>query len=102
MIKIKNNVKPGRAEGKTSAKQVFTLTGTDARTVQLVGDFTEWQKHPIPLQKDSTGVWHAAVELRPGPHRYRFLVDGQWQDDPAWSRRVANPYGSQDCLRQVA
>jgi hypothetical protein len=42
------------------------------------------------------------VELEPGEHHYRFLVDGQWRDDPDTVWRVQNPFGSQDSVCQIA
>jgi 1,4-alpha-glucan branching enzyme len=71
-------------------------------TVALVGDFTNWQENPIHLKKASGGVWSVSVPLTPGTHRYRFIVDGQWREDPACALRAPNPYGSQDSVRQVA
>jgi 1,4-alpha-glucan branching enzyme len=82
--------------------QTFSITAPDAMTVALVGDFTHWQQKPIRLQKDARGIWHTTVELEPGPHRYRFLVDGQWRDDPECTLQVSNPYGGRDSVRQVA
>jgi 1,4-alpha-glucan branching enzyme len=70
-------------------------------SVQLVGDFTDWNEHPVSLHKGHRGIWRTTVDLEPGTHRYRFLVDGQWRDDPKCKVRVANPFGSQDAIRQV-
>jgi hypothetical protein len=42
------------------------------------------------------------VALPPGTHHYRFIVDGEWRDDPECTLRVANPYGTQDNVRQIA
>lgn len=70
-------------------------------SVQLVGDFTHWQKSPISLQKAEGGIWRTKVTLPPGTYHYRFLVDGQWRDDPECTIRVGNPYGSQDSVRRV-
>jgi 1,4-alpha-glucan branching enzyme len=98
----KNHAKngtPGRGNGRT---QTFSFTAPTARSVQLAGDFTHWQQQPINMQKGADGVWRATVELPPGAHPYRFLVDGQWQDDPECALHVPNPYGSQDAVRQVA
>jgi hypothetical protein len=39
--------------------------------------------------------------LEPGTYHYRFLVDGQWRDDPECTLRVDNPYGSNNAVRQV-
>jgi len=87
---------------KGSTTQVFSITAPAAQSVQLVGDFTHWQERPINLRKEGSGVWRATVELKPGEHRYRFLVDGQWRDDPECTLRVENPYGSHDSVRQVS
>jgi 1,4-alpha-glucan branching enzyme len=81
--------------------QSFSCVNPDARSVQLVGDFTNWQEHPIPLHREATGEWHTAIRLAPGTHYYRFLVDGQWRDDPACPMKVPNPFGSQNAVRQV-
>ncbi len=81
--------------------QTFSFTAPTARSVQLVGDFTGWKSHPIPLHKGREGTWRATVALDPGQHRYRFLVDGEWRDDPDCQIRVANPYGTEDDIRQV-
>jgi len=70
--------------------------------VQLAGDFTHWNQKPVNLQKGTDGVWRISLELTPGEHHYRFLVDGQWRDDPQCVLYVPNPYGSQDAVRQVA
>jgi 1,4-alpha-glucan branching enzyme len=71
-------------------------------SVQLVGDFTQWRERPVNLRKGADGIWRTTVELSPGTHHYRFLVDGQWQDDPECSLRAPNPFGSEDMLRPVA
>jgi 1,4-alpha-glucan branching enzyme len=81
--------------------QTFSLLAPTAQLVQLVGDFTQWQHKPIRMEKAAGATWQAGVELAPGEHRYRFIVDGQWQDDPECKMHVPNPYGGQDALRQV-
>ena len=88
--------------GGSRRTQAFSFRAPDAASVQLVGDFTQWQERPINLQKGADGVWHANVELSPGMHHYRFIVDGQWQDDPECPSRAPNPFGSENMTRQVA
>jgi len=87
---------------RSTKRQTFRYTAHDAASVLLVGDFTNWQEKPIPLHKRNGGPWTASVELPPGPHHYRFIVDGEWQDDPECITRVPNPFGSQDMVAQVA
>jgi 1,4-alpha-glucan branching enzyme len=87
---------------KSLKKQQFRFTAPDATSVLLVGDFTHWQKLPIPMHRDHGGVWIASVELPPGRHSYRFIVDSEWQDDPECTVRVPNPFGGHDMVREAA
>ena len=82
--------------------QTFSFRAPDAISVQLVGDFTHWEEQPINLHKGADGVWRTTVELPAGTHHYRFLVDGEWRDDPECALREPNPFGSEDMTRQVA
>ena len=82
-------------------KVTFSLLEPNAASVQLAGDFSDWTKKPINLRKDENGMWKATVPLEPGTHQYRFLVDGQWYDDPACQNRVPNPFGAMNCVREV-
>ena len=82
--------------------QTFRFTAPDAMSVVLVGDFTHWQKQGIPMRKDRDGTWSATVRLEPGRHTYRFIVDGEWRDDPACTLRAPNPFGSADMVREAA
>ena len=83
-------------------KESFELVEPNASDVQLVGDFTDWERNPIALKRQKDGCWKATVPLDPGPHQYRFLVDGKWRDDSTCSRRATNPFGSQNCVRDVS
>jgi 1,4-alpha-glucan branching enzyme len=71
-------------------------------SVVLVGDFTHWQQSAIPMWKDKHGVWTVDVALPPGRHSYRFIVDGEWRDDPECKLRVPNPFGTEDMVRIAA
>jgi 1,4-alpha-glucan branching enzyme len=86
---------------ETAVKQTFRFSAPGAMSVLLVGDFTHWQQRGVPMQKGKDGVWVATVTLQPGKHNYRFIVDGEWRDDPECTLRVANPYGGQNMVRQV-
>jgi 1,4-alpha-glucan branching enzyme len=83
-------------------KETFSFSAPDALSVSLVGDFTNWKKQPISMKKDGTGIWKASVSLDPGTYHYRFLVNGEWRDDPECTLRVPNPYGGEDAVRSVS
>lgn len=91
-----------RQTKNTAKAQNFSLTAPDAVSVMLVGDFTHWQEKPINMTKQQGGVWTATVNLPPGTHHYRFLVDGQWRDDPECTMRVPNPFGGENSVRTVS
>lgn len=82
-------------------EQEFRFTAPTAMTVQLVGDFTGWRQAPITLSKAADGTWRTRVSMQPGTHRYRFMVDGEWRDDPDCTLRVPNPYGTEDAVRTI-
>jgi hypothetical protein len=95
----KKNPITGMGNGRLRS---FSFAAPGAASVQLVGDFTQWQQKPINMHKGADGVWSTAVELPPGSHPYRFLVDGEWHDDPQCTRYVPNPYGGQNAVCEVA
>jgi 1,4-alpha-glucan branching enzyme len=101
MPKVINTENAKSANGN-SRTQTFSFKSPEAGKVQLAGDFTHWQQKPLPMRKGEDGIWRTTVELSPGAHQYRFLVDGQWQDDPECTLHVPNPFGSEDAVRQVA
>jgi 1,4-alpha-glucan branching enzyme len=82
-------------------KESFTYFAPTAENVWLVGDFTDWERNPITLKKQRDGTWKATVPLDPGTHEYRYLVDGQWQDDPQCRMHRPNPFGADNCVREV-
>jgi 1,4-alpha-glucan branching enzyme len=86
----------------TPKKETFRFSAADATSVLLVGDFTHWQARPLPMRKGPDGIWMASVDLPAGTHTYRFIVDGEWRDDPECTIHVGNPYGGQDMVRRVA
>ena len=85
----------------TMAKQTFRFKSPGALSVLLVGDFTHWQEKPIAMKKSGQGIWRASVDLPPGVYHYRFMVDGEWRDDPESTLRVSNPFGSENAVRKV-
>lgn len=70
----------------------------EAQSVLLAGDFNSWNPEANPLKKTSNGLWKTNVNLSPGRYEYRFLVDGQWLNDPACESYTANPFGEDNCV----
>ena len=93
--------KKAKIKAAKPTSQSFAIHAPAAVTVQLAGDFTHWQEKPISLKKEAGGIWRTEVELPPGTHHYRFIVDGSWTDDPDCTVRVPNSYGSENMVRTV-
>lgn len=79
----------------------LTCEAPQAETVFLAGDFDQWRAEDLRLRQDETGTWKVQVWLAPGRYEYRFIVDGEWQDDSHASARVLNAFGSSNCVLEV-
>lgn len=79
-------------------KITFSFDSSDAKEVILMGDFNNWNSKKHPMKKDDNGKWTRAVLLPPGQYEYKFLVDGQWKEDPQNDRICSNKFGSYNNL----
>jgi len=89
------------ASKTTKQKITFTLEAPGAKSVVLQGDFGDWDQQPVSLKLLKSGQWKATLALDEGSYEYRYLVDGQWVDDPQCHLRIPNSFGSQNCVRVV-
>jgi len=68
----------------------------------LVGSFNGWDPNRTPLRNEGGGVWRVLLPLNSGRYEYRYVVDGQWQEDPAAKEFVPNPFGGHNSVLTVA
>ena len=80
---------------------VFAYFNPRAREVFLAGSFNDWQPRTTPMCKIGGDKWCTELMLLPGRYEYRFVVDGQWQDDPMAARFVANDFGGLNGIVEV-
>jgi chromosome partitioning protein len=81
---------------------VFVTLYPRAASVQIAGDFNDWQPYKTPMQKvGETGVWQTKLKLPAGKYRYRLVVDGQWQQDPYNEHAELNPFGDFNSIVEV-
>jgi 1,4-alpha-glucan branching enzyme len=91
---------------KYSAKNVhkpvsFMYLG-DAREVNLIGDFNDWDPLAHPLKQHIDGAWRIEVSLNHGHHHYLFLVDGKPTLDPRATGIARNEKGEKVSLLSVS
>jgi chromosome partitioning protein len=81
---------------------VFVVRASGARQVQVAGSFNDWNPGRTPMQHVDRDTFQIRVPLRPGRHLYRYVVDGQWRNDPANHAVELNPYGELNNVVEVA
>ena len=80
---------------KTPKRRItFKLEASEAKEAILVGDFNSWDAKKHTMKVDDKGRWTKIVTLAPGSYEYKFLVDGQWQNDPSNDQMVHNRFGT--------
>jgi chromosome partitioning protein len=76
-----------------------------AHDVRIAGDFNGWvPDKDVRSRLHVAGherVWTKLLTLPPGTYRYRYLVDGEWREDPANPDRAAAPLGGRHSLLVV-
>jgi len=82
--------------------QVFEFFAPAAISVAVAASFNDWSLTATTLSRDKSGKWSASVKLAPGSYEYRFVVDGEWQNDQRPVPSVRNPFGGWNCLLIVS
>lgn len=80
---------------------IFQLKGyEDAKEVIVTGSFNKWDRKLFKMNKTDDG-WELKLELRPGIHQYKFIVDEQWMHDPNNKMKVKNEYHEYNSLIEI-
>jgi len=67
--------------------------------VKLAGDFEGWQG-TVAMIGGADGFYVADVELSPGRHAYKFIVDGDWIADPDNPDRADDGEGAENAIAE--
>jgi len=79
----------------------LTFKAPGAKEVYLAGEFNNWKLDENSRMEQTNGCWTKYLKLDKGTYRYRFVVDGNWVEDPANPLNRLNPYGTRDSLLEV-
>ena len=96
----KNKTKLADTSG-SSQRVCLGLTHATAQEVCIAGSFNDWHPSVTPMVLLDDGKWAKELALAPGHYEYRFVVDGQWVDDPAATELVPNPFGTPNAVLEV-
>ena len=73
----------------------FSCRAPEAKAVFVAGTFNDWRVDAAPVKRGSDGQWRATLQLPPGHHEFKFVVDGQWCCEPGVKEESQN--GSACC-----
>lgn len=83
------------AKEKQNRKNInFYFNDPDAENVFLLGDFNGWHQEKHPMKINGHGIFEKTIKINPGRYEYKFLVDGQWKNDPENLSSCANCFGT--------
>lgn len=87
--------------GAKGACHVVCQVVPSAKDVYLAGDFNGWDPTATRMTRTRNGSFRASVQLSPGEHQYRLVVDGQWVTDQDAERQVPNSFGTCNSVIKV-
>lgn len=90
-----------KEEIKDMRETTFSLDAPEARSVYVTGSFNDWSLDEKCRMRFENGQWVVDVGLEPGVHKYQFIVDGRWREDPANPRQERNSFGDINSLIEV-
>ncbi len=84
-------------------KVTFSLSkeaAGDAKSVNLVGDFNNWDTDASPMKALKSGIRKVAVNLESGKeYKFKYVIDGdKWENDWDADKYVPNEHGSEDSV----
>lgn len=88
---------------RTICKVTFSIPKEWAdKSVQLVGDFNEWDEDSDPLVLKN-GRWQTTLRLKPeSTYRFKYLIDQErWENDDAADSYIGNNFGSEDSVLET-
>lgn len=90
----KLSLPPPSVKGNTT----FRLRGyPDAKVVAVAGTFNDWNQSQLLFTR-AGDEWVCRVQLAPGTHQYKFIVDGNWLTDPNNPRTMRDERGIKNSL----
>jgi len=93
---------PVQTEDKSDKKILFKINAPEAQAVYVAGSFNNWHIDKESLMKKlENGIWVKMLSLIEGDHRYKFVVDGQWVQDPNNEITEENDFGGKDSLISI-
>ncbi|MCF8458187.1 MAG: isoamylase early set domain-containing protein [Bacteroidales bacterium] len=90
-------------KSKPECKVTFRLPKeivAEAETVNLVGDFNNWDANSTPMKKLKSGEFTVTVTLqKDNEYQYRYFIDGKiWKNEENADKYLMNEFGSENSV----
>jgi chromosome partitioning protein len=76
-----------------------------AGDVRIAGDFNGWVPdrgvRSLIAAEGQSRVWTKILTLEPGTYQYRYVVDGEWREDPTNPKSAPGPTGQPNSILHV-
>lgn len=95
---------PSACASDLCGQTTFAFTpNAGAVSVKLAGTMNGWKVDLAPELEDpdGDGTFELTTKLSPGTYQYKFVVDGQWHQDPSNPASVDDGYGGQNSVLLV-
>ncbi len=92
--------------GPTSDREIVVrYRDPGATDVRIAGDFNGWvpdkDVRSLVQAEGPERVWTKILNLAPGTYHYRYVVDGEWREDPDNPKAVPGPVGGRNSVLVV-
>jgi len=83
----------------TTSGALFIQPLSAGTTIAIAGTFNEWSATSHVMRANpELGVFELCIQLPPGRHAYRLVVDGHWMTDPHNEVCESNPFGGTNSI----
>jgi hypothetical protein len=94
---------PGQRETLAQVEVTFTISGIEAQSIAVAGDFNGWNTSINQLEDpDGDGIWTGKMYLKPGRYEYMLVVDdAKWVTDPDAKVYADDSFGSKNAVLYI-
>jgi len=89
----------------SSREVVIHFRDARASDVRIAGDFNGWVPdkgvRSLIESEGETRVWTKILQLPPGTYQYRYVVDGEWREDPENPEIISGSVGGRNSILVV-
>ncbi len=94
---------PGQRETLAQVEATFKISGIEAKSIAVAGDFNGWSISANKLEDpEGDGIWTGKINLKPGRYEYMLVVDdSRWVPDPNAKAYVNDGFGSKNAVLYI-